>query len=156
VSGDRQFAIADRIAVIDVGRIVSEGTSSEMKARWQNEKSAIDEIKGAKAELDEAQREGFSRSLRKRLGRDVRLHCDTDATLLGGAVIRAGDLVRLLIGPVLDATDLVPLPNGGERNNGHEERYRVPSVWLQLQPSTLRRHEPLLQCQPLPLMRSQR
>jgi len=28
-----------------------------MKARWQNEKSAIDEIKGAKADLDEAQRE---------------------------------------------------------------------------------------------------
>jgi F-type H+-transporting ATPase subunit delta len=44
-------------------------------------------------ELDEAQREDFSRSLKKRLGRDVRLHCDTDATLLGGAVIRAGDLV---------------------------------------------------------------
>jgi F-type H+-transporting ATPase subunit delta len=44
-------------------------------------------------ELDETQREDFSRSLRKRLGRDVRLHCDTDATLLGGAVIRAGDLV---------------------------------------------------------------
>ena len=44
-------------------------------------------------ELDEAQRDSFAASLRKRLGRDVRLHCDTDAKLLGGAVIRAGDLV---------------------------------------------------------------
>lgn len=44
-------------------------------------------------ELDEAQRDSFASSLRKRLGRDVRLHCDTDATLLGGAIIRAGDLV---------------------------------------------------------------
>lgn len=43
--------------------------------------------------LDAAQRESFAASLRKRLGRDVRLHCDTDDTLLGGAVIRAGDLV---------------------------------------------------------------
>jgi len=32
-------------------------------------------------------------SLRKRLGRDVELSCSTDAELLGGAIIRAGDLV---------------------------------------------------------------
>ena len=32
-------------------------------------------------------------SLRKRLGRDVTLTCRTDASLLGGAIIRAGDLV---------------------------------------------------------------
>jgi F-type H+-transporting ATPase subunit delta len=44
-------------------------------------------------ELDAAQRESFANSLRKRLGRDVRLHCDTDEKLLGGAIIRAGDLV---------------------------------------------------------------
>lgn len=44
-------------------------------------------------ELDKAQRENFAASLRTRLGRDVRLHCDTDPQLLGGAIIRAGDLV---------------------------------------------------------------
>jgi len=44
-------------------------------------------------ELDADQRESFSAALKKRLGRDVRLHCDTDEKLLGGAVIRAGDLV---------------------------------------------------------------
>jgi F-type H+-transporting ATPase subunit delta len=43
--------------------------------------------------LDAAQRESYAVSLKKRLGRDVRLHCDTDAKLLGGAIIRAGDLV---------------------------------------------------------------
>ena len=32
-------------------------------------------------------------SLRKRLGREVELSCSTDAELLGGAIIRAGDLV---------------------------------------------------------------
>jgi len=44
-------------------------------------------------ELDAAQRDSFAASLRKRLGRDVRLHCETDPKLLGGAIIRAGDLV---------------------------------------------------------------
>jgi F-type H+-transporting ATPase subunit delta len=44
-------------------------------------------------DLDAAQRESFAESLRARLGRDVRLHCDTDPQLLGGAIIRAGDLV---------------------------------------------------------------
>lgn len=43
--------------------------------------------------LDEKQRDDYIQSLRRRLGRDVRLHCDTDPGLLGGAVIRAGDLV---------------------------------------------------------------
>jgi F-type H+-transporting ATPase subunit delta len=43
--------------------------------------------------LDEQQRESFAASLKRRLGREVRLHCDTDAKLLGGAIIRAGDLV---------------------------------------------------------------
>ncbi|MEN8108701.1 MAG: F0F1 ATP synthase subunit delta [Pseudomonadota bacterium] len=32
-------------------------------------------------------------SLRKRLGREVELSCSTDADLIGGAIIRAGDLV---------------------------------------------------------------
>jgi len=32
-------------------------------------------------------------SLRRRLGKDVELQCSTDPSLLGGAIIRAGDLV---------------------------------------------------------------
>ena len=44
-------------------------------------------------ELDDAQRDSFASALQKRFGRDVRLHCDTDEKLLGGAIIRAGDLV---------------------------------------------------------------
>jgi F-type H+-transporting ATPase subunit delta len=41
----------------------------------------------------ESQQAGVIASLRKRLGRDVELSCSTDAGLLGGAIIRAGDLV---------------------------------------------------------------
>ena len=43
--------------------------------------------------LNEAQREQFTRALRKRLDREVRLHCELDPTLIGGAVVRADDLV---------------------------------------------------------------
>ncbi len=41
----------------------------------------------------EAQQALIIESLRKRLGREIELTCKTDAELLGGAVIRAGDLV---------------------------------------------------------------
>ena len=41
----------------------------------------------------EAQQAQIIESLRRRLGREIELTCRTDAALLGGAVIRAGDLV---------------------------------------------------------------
>jgi F-type H+-transporting ATPase subunit delta len=44
-------------------------------------------------ELTGAQREQFASAMRKRLNREVHLHCEIDPTLVGGAVIRADDLV---------------------------------------------------------------
>jgi F-type H+-transporting ATPase subunit delta len=41
----------------------------------------------------ESQQAAIIASLRKRLGREIELSCATDADLLGGAIIRAGDLV---------------------------------------------------------------
>lgn len=43
--------------------------------------------------LNDAQRARLTDALKKRLKKDVRLHCDVNAELLGGAVIRSGDLV---------------------------------------------------------------
>jgi F-type H+-transporting ATPase subunit delta len=43
--------------------------------------------------IDEAQKQQIIASLKKRLGREVTLSCETDSKLLGGAIIRAGDLV---------------------------------------------------------------
>ena len=43
--------------------------------------------------LDAAQQARLSAALAKRFGREVRLHETVDATLVGGAVVRAGDLV---------------------------------------------------------------
>ena len=44
-------------------------------------------------QLDEAQRERLAVALRARLRRDVRLHCTVDPTLIGGAVVRSGDML---------------------------------------------------------------
>lgn len=43
--------------------------------------------------LSAAQREKIAAALKTRLGREVDLECGTDESLLGGVVIRAGDLV---------------------------------------------------------------
>lgn len=43
--------------------------------------------------LSREQEAGIAASLKKRLGREVSLKCSTDETLVGGAVIRAGDMV---------------------------------------------------------------
>jgi F-type H+-transporting ATPase subunit delta len=43
--------------------------------------------------MPEAQREQIAAALARRFGRKVRIHPEVDATLIGGAVVRAGDLV---------------------------------------------------------------
>jgi F-type H+-transporting ATPase subunit delta len=43
--------------------------------------------------LDAERTERLSAALKKRLKRDVRLHCSVDESLLGGAIVRSGDFV---------------------------------------------------------------
>lgn len=43
--------------------------------------------------LTDAQRERLATALRKRMKREIRLHCDVDPSLVGGAIVRSGDLV---------------------------------------------------------------
>jgi F-type H+-transporting ATPase subunit delta len=45
------------------------------------------------APIDAAQQQALGKALERKLKRSVRLHCDTDSTLIGGAVLRAGDTV---------------------------------------------------------------
>jgi F-type H+-transporting ATPase subunit delta len=45
------------------------------------------------AALDAAQRSKITAALERRLKRKVRLHCTIDPSLIGGAVLRCGDLV---------------------------------------------------------------
>ena len=44
-------------------------------------------------QLNDAQKQRLSAALKKRLQREVRLHCEVDESLLGGAVVRASDFV---------------------------------------------------------------
>ena len=56
------------------------------------EKTADVEVVSA-TELSEAQRSRLTAALKKRLQREVRLHVSVDASLIGGAIVRSGDLV---------------------------------------------------------------
>lgn len=44
-------------------------------------------------ELTEGQKSDLAAALKKRFGREISLSCNTDKSLLGGAIIRAGDVV---------------------------------------------------------------
>jgi F-type H+-transporting ATPase subunit delta len=44
-------------------------------------------------QLEVAQQQRLAEALKKRLNRNVRMHCSVDAKLVGGAVVRYGDLV---------------------------------------------------------------
>jgi F-type H+-transporting ATPase subunit delta len=76
----------DRVAVLPE---ISEHFDA-LKAKVEN---SVDAVVTSAAALSEAQLNEVADSLRKRLGRDVRITTEIDETLIGGAVIRAGDVV---------------------------------------------------------------
>jgi F-type H+-transporting ATPase subunit delta len=57
------------------------------------EESTIEAEVVSSAELSDAQKTSIASGLKKRLGREVTLQCSVDESLIGGAIIRAGDLV---------------------------------------------------------------
>lgn len=61
-------------------------------ARAEAEGSIQAEVVSATV-LNEAQQAAIAQALKTRLGREVTLNCTIDASLVGGAVIRAGDVV---------------------------------------------------------------
>jgi F-type H+-transporting ATPase subunit delta len=57
------------------------------------EEGIVDVTVTSAAPLDQQQQLTLSEALSRKLKRQVRMHCETDPTLIGGAVLRAGDLV---------------------------------------------------------------
>jgi F-type H+-transporting ATPase subunit delta len=57
------------------------------------EEGIVDVTVTSAAPLDQKQQLTLSEALARKLKRQVRLHCEVDASLIGGAVLRAGDLV---------------------------------------------------------------
>lgn len=55
--------------------------------------SSIDAEMVSAFPVSDAQQEKIAASLKQRLGREVTLKCTTDESLIGGAIIRAGDMV---------------------------------------------------------------
>jgi len=69
----------------------------EIAAQFEQLKAEAENVADAEvvsaAALDDRQRERLAGALRRRLSRDVRLHCSVDPTLIGGAIVRSGDLL---------------------------------------------------------------
>jgi F-type H+-transporting ATPase subunit delta len=69
----------------------------EIAARFEELKAEAENVADAEvvsaAALDERQRQRLADALRRRLRREVRLHCRVDPSLIGGAVVRSGDLL---------------------------------------------------------------
>ena len=76
---DRLDILAEITVLFEVERGLSEGTV---------EAQVISAI-----ELNDSQKSSITESLKKRLGRDITLDCSVDAAIVGGAIIRAGDVV---------------------------------------------------------------
>lgn len=61
-----------------------------LKAQIEN---TVDVTVTSAAAISDAQRQAIAAALKTRLGRDVRIEVEIDEDLIGGAVIRAGDVV---------------------------------------------------------------
>ena len=73
------------------------GFLPEIAARYEQLRAdaelIVDVTVTSAVELSAAQQQHYTQAMKKRLDREVRLHCAVDPTLLGGAVVRADDLV---------------------------------------------------------------
>lgn len=73
------------------------GFLPEIAARYERLRAeaerTVDVTVTSAVELSTAQQKHYTDAMRKRLDRDVRLHCAIDPSLIGGAVVRADDLV---------------------------------------------------------------
>lgn len=76
------------------GRLVALPAIAEQfdELRAEAENRADVEVVSAVA-LSDSQRDAYTAAMRRRLGRDVVLHERVDESLIGGAIVRAGDLV---------------------------------------------------------------
>jgi F-type H+-transporting ATPase subunit delta len=61
-----------------------------LKAKVEN---IVDVMVTSASPISEGQQETISRALRERLGREIKLSTEIDENLIGGAVIKAGDVV---------------------------------------------------------------
>jgi len=76
----------DRISLLPEISVLFEALKDESEG-------SIEALVSSAKKLTKAEEDAISKALKKRLGRDVKLKVSVDESLLGGAIIRAGDLV---------------------------------------------------------------
>ena len=80
--------------LLEYGRVgVLPEISQHFEALKANVENTVDVTVTSAAPMGAAQQKAVTAALEKRLGRAVRLETEIDETLIGGAVIRAGDVV---------------------------------------------------------------
>ena len=67
--------------------------SAQFEAHKAKIENTVDAVVTSASPLSEEQQAGIAKSLKERLGRDVNVSSEVDENLIGGAVIRAGDVV---------------------------------------------------------------
>lgn len=71
--------------------------ASELSAQYQVLRDEAEQVIEAQlisaSEVDEKQKEAIAAALSKRLGKSVKLNAEVDESLIGGAIVRAGDWV---------------------------------------------------------------
>ena len=73
------------------------GLLPEIAAQFEVLRAEVENVADVKiisaVELNQVQQDRLVGALKKRLKREVRLHCEVDASLVGGAIVRSGDFV---------------------------------------------------------------
>jgi len=82
----RMLAENDRLSLLPEVGVIFETLKDEAEG-------SVEALVTSAIKLNKAEKEAISSALKKRLGRDVKLKVSVDKTLLGGAIIQAGDLV---------------------------------------------------------------
>lgn len=82
----RMLAENDRLSLFPEMSVIFEALKDEAEG-------SVEAIVAVAKPLTKAEEDEISKALKKRLGRDVKLNVSVDESLLGGAIIHAGDLV---------------------------------------------------------------
>jgi len=94
LAGDHEQGLNFLRLLLEYSRVgVLPEIAEHFDALKANIENTLDVTITSAAALSEPQREAMAQVLKKRLGRDVNLETETDEKLIGGAVIRAGDVV---------------------------------------------------------------
>ncbi len=67
--------------------------SSLFEAMKDEAESVVEAVVTSAQELSDKEKDAIAKALKKRLGREVKITPEIDESILGGAIIRAGDLV---------------------------------------------------------------